>query len=235
MLTLAALHGRNWLRAVPAGLALAAALALAVPPLLALKDRWWAEATARLAARPRSEPGALVARLDAQRRRGRLTGERAKALRERLDPLGSAAARAARLWFDGAGCSAGDDDEAAEDLRAAVLVRDPPPSLGQAAIALGIAWPAAMAAVASEEPEAVARLLNPSGAALAIVASAGAPRKRLLAALEIAWPGRLGSVLLALPAQHVTALERRHLRQHYPDAEALIDGLDEARRAAWER
>ncbi len=233
MLTLAALHGRNRLRAVPAGLALAAALALAVPPLLALKDRWWAEATARLAGRSRSEPGALVARLDAQRRRGRLTGERAKALRERLDPLGSAAARAARLWFDGATCQAGDEDEAAEDLRAAALVRDPPPSLGQAVVALGKAWPDSLAAVASEEPEAVARLLTPAGAAQAIVAGAGSPRKRLLAALETAWPGRLGSVLLALPAEHITGLERRHLRLHYPDAEALIAGLDSQRRAAW--
>ena len=233
MLTLAALHSRNRLRAVPAGLALAAALALAVPPLLALKDRWWAEATARLASRPRSDPGALVARLDAQRRRGRLTGERVRELRGRLDPLGAPAARAARLWFDGADSHAGDEDEAAEDLRAAAQVRDPPPSLGQAAIALGLAWPAALAVVAGEEPEAVARLLSPGGAAQVIAASAGAPRKRLLMSLESAWPGRLGSVLLALPAEQVTALERRHLRLHYADAEALIAGLDEQRRAAW--
>lgn len=234
MLTLAALHGRQRIHAVPAGLALAAALAFAVPPLLTLKDRWWAEATARLAARQRSEPGALVARLDAQRRRGRLTGERGSMLREHLDPLGSPAARAARLWFDGADSVASDEDEAAEDLRAAVLVRDPPPSLGSAAIALGVSWPAALAAVAGEEPEAIARLLSPGGAAQVIAASASAPRKRLLAALEIAWPGRLGSVLLALPAEQITALERRHLRQHYADADALIAGLDEQRRAAWQ-
>ena len=234
MLTLAGLHGRSRLRAVPAGLVLAAALAVALPPLLTLKDRWWAVATARLASRMRSEPGPMVARLDAQRRRGRLTGERAIALRERLDPLGSPAARATRLWFDGADCVASDADEAAEDLRAAVRVRDPPPSLGQAVIALGERWPDALAAVASEEPEAVARLLNPDGAAQVIAVSSGAPRKRLLAALEIAWPGRLGSVLLALPPGQVTALERRHLRQHYPDAEALVAGLDEQRRAAWQ-
>ncbi len=233
MLTLAGLHGRHRLRAVPAGLALAAALALVLPPLLTLKDHWWAEATAHLAGRPGSAAGALVARLDAQRRRGRLTDDRAAALRKRLDPLGAPAARAARLWLDGADAQAANADEAAEDLRAAVQVTDPPTALGEAVTALGECWPLALATVGSEEPAAIAALLGPDGARRVIVASSGAPRKRLLSALELAWPGRLATVLLALPPGQVTPLERRHLRLHYPDADALIDSLDTTHRAAW--
>jgi membrane protease YdiL (CAAX protease family) len=233
MLTLAALHGSGRARAVPAGLTLAAALALALPPLLTLKDAWWAEATARLAGRMRSGPAVMVARLDAQRRRGRLTAERAAALRTHLDVLASPAARAARLWVDGPATQAADADEAAEDLRAAAQVDEPPPSLTDAVVALGLRWPEALAAVTGEEPAAVARLLGADGAARAIAASTGASRKQLLAALELAWPGRLASVLLALPADEVTALERRHLRLHYPDAARLIASLDTERQAAW--
>ena len=55
MLTLAALHGPTRWRALPAGLALAAGLALLLQPMLALKDRWGADGVARLAARSRCD------------------------------------------------------------------------------------------------------------------------------------------------------------------------------------
>jgi hypothetical protein len=45
----------------------------------------------------------------------------------------------------------------------------------------------------------------------------------------------LATVLFRLAPQDVTAIDRRHLRLHYPDAEALIAALDAARRAAWGR
>jgi membrane protease YdiL (CAAX protease family) len=235
MLILAALHERLGWRAIPVGLALAAALALAVPPVLAIKDRWWADGVARLVERPRSQPGAAVARLDAQRRRGRLTEARALLLRERLAAAQSPAARAVRLWLDGADARSGGPDDALRDLRAASQVGEPPPALGAGAAAIGAAWPTALAVVALEDPALVAEWLGPSGALQAIAGAEGRTRRLLLAALERAWPGRLATVLLALPAASVTPIDRRHLRLHYPDADAMIRALDPARRAAWEQ
>ncbi len=233
MLTLAALHTRQRWHALPAGLALAAAMALAVPPLLALKDSWWATSVARLAGRARTEPGLLIERLDLQRRRGRLTSARSDDLRYRLQPYGSDAARAARMVLEESAAQAASDDEAVSDLRAAIRVARPPDGLRAAACALGRQWPESLALIAIEDPSAIATLLGLDGAGSAIAAASGRPRKQLLGALEQAWPGRFASVLLALPAADVTGLERRHLRQHYADAEAMIAALDPARREAW--
>ncbi|MBN8525597.1 MAG: CPBP family intramembrane metalloprotease, partial [Planctomycetes bacterium] len=64
MLSIALAHTRLGWRALPLGLGLAAVLALATPPLLAAKDRWWADGAARLAGRSRSLPESFVHRLD---------------------------------------------------------------------------------------------------------------------------------------------------------------------------
>ena len=233
MLTLAALHTPARGRAIPAGLALAAGLALLIQPMLALKDRWWADAVARVAARSRSEPGLLVGRLDAWRRQGRLVGERGELLRERFAGLGSDAGRAARLWQDGDAAMAGDQEEAEADLRAALRVARPPPPLMQGAAAIAARWPEAFAPLAAEDPARAMALIAPDGASRVLLTATGRARKLILASGERAWPGRFASVLLALPPEAVTPLDRRHLRHHYPEAEELIDGLDPARRLAW--
>lgn len=235
MLTLAAAHTRLGWRALPAGLGLAALLALAVPPLLALKDRWWADGVARLAARTRSSPELLVRRIDALARRGRLGEERAALLRPRLDPLDADAGRALRLYLDGADAETPDVGEALADLAAAARVPDPPRRLADAAGAIGARWPQALAGIADEEPDLIARWLGPDGVARVLCSANSRERRHLLAALERAWPGRLATVLLALPPEAVTPAERRHLRMHYADAEALVRDLDDARRAAWTR
>ncbi len=233
MLTLAALHTTHRWRAIPAGLALAATMAVLVPPLLALKDRWWAAGVARLAERSRIDPAHLVARLEQQWRHGRLTAERSANLVKRLGASGSEAARCARLLLEGGDARYPDLDDALSDLQAAARITEPPAGLRAAVLAIGRQWPRALAIVATEEPEAVAALLGPDGAGPAISSASGGDRKRLLSALEQAWPGRLASVLLALPPSEVTAQEHRHLRQHYPDADALVEALDPARRVAW--
>ncbi len=209
-------------------------LALAVPPMLALKDRWWSEGLAHLAARQRSNPEILVHRLDAQRRRGRLTETRAALLQQRLQTVDSDAGRALRLLLDGQSAQAADLDEAFADLMAAARVADPPASLALAAGSIGVQWPQALAALADEDPALVAIWLGPDGAARAISAANTRERKHLLAALERVWPGRLASVLFALPPEAVTPIERRHLRMHYPDADALIRALDEPQRTVWQ-
>lgn len=233
MLTLAAMHSRLGWRAIPIGLAVAALLAALTPGLLTLKDRLWAEGVARLAERASAEPAPIVLRLDAQARRGRLTAARSALLRAHLDDRGADAARAVRLWLDAEAAEAASEDEAWADLHAAARVGAPPPRLAAAATAIGLRWPEALAGVAQEEPAIVAAWLGPAGADRALRAVRGRERKLLLAALEHAWPGRLASVLLALPAEAVTPLDRRHLRQHYREAEALINALDPARQAAW--
>lgn len=234
MLTLAIAHTRFGWRSIPAGLGLAALLALAVPPLLTLKDQWWSEGLARLAARPRSNPEILAHRLDNQRRRGRLTEARASLLQARLQTAEADAARVLRMLLDGEAAQAADIDQAFADLMAAARVGDPPASLAQAARSIGVQWPQALAALADQDPALVSIWLGPDGAGQAICAANTRERKHLLAALERVWPGRLASVLLALPPESVTPIERRHLRMHYPDADDLIRALDEPHRAAWQ-
>lgn len=233
LLALAAAHAGGRWRALPAGLALGAGLALALPPMLTLKDRLWAEGTARLLAKPEATTAQLVARLDRERRRGRLTAARTAQLRDRLG--GSEAALAVRMLLDGGTAAASSEDEAADLLRAALAVPAPPVPLAEAAAAIGTAWPGALAGVAIEAPAMVATWLGPARAPAAIAAARGPDRKRLLAALERVWPGRLASVLFALPPGEVTPIDRRHLRANYPDADALVEALDPVRRAAWAR
>jgi membrane protease YdiL (CAAX protease family) len=233
MLTLAAAHTRLRWRAIPVGLILTAALAATITPLLQVKDRWWADGVVRLAARARALPGDLISRLDAQRRRGRLTDSRADLLRQRLTQVDTDTSRVLRLWLDGSAALASDPDQAYADLLAAAQIAQPPLSLADGAAAIGIAWPEALIIMADEDPDLIALWLGPDGATRAISAASTRERKHLLAALERAWPGRLASVLLALPAGSVTGIERRHLRLYYRDAEALIDQLDEPQRSAW--
>jgi len=225
--------GAGW-RALPLGLGLAALLALAVPPLVGLQDRLWGRATARLLARPGTDPAQAIARLDRELRRGRLTAARTATLRGALDGDRPAVC-AARMILDGPAAEAADAGEAQALLAAVQAVPDPPPRLAAAATAIGVAWPGALALVAIETPEVVAAWLGPAGAGSAIAAATGGDRKRLLAALERVWPGRLATVLLALPAAEVTAIDRRHLRANYPDADDLIAALDPERQIAWRR
>lgn len=235
LLTLAAARGRMGWKALPAGLALGAALALVLTPALALKDRLWAAGTARLltATSIRTGPDLILTRLDRERRRGRLTAARCTLLRERLG--GNEASLATRMLLDGGAAQAGSQAEAEAMLAAAARIISPPMPLAEAASAIGTQWPGALAGIALEDPQVVATWLGNERAPAAISSAQGPDRRRLLAALEQVWPGRLGSILLALPATAVTPLDRRHLREHYPDAEELIENLDPERRAAWTR
>lgn len=235
LLTLALFHGRSGWKALPAGLALGAALALALPPLLALKDRLWAAGTVRLLASSSADPEILLSRLDRERRRGRLTTARSDLLRRRLGPERGETALAVRLLLDGPTACAGSQAEAESLLEAAARITIPPLPLAEAAAAIGLAWPGALAEMALEDPAVVATWLGRERAPAAIQAAQGPDRRRLLAALEQVWPGRLGGLLLAMPATAVTPIDRRHLREHYPDAEELIENLDPSRRAAWNR
>lgn len=226
-------NGAGW-RALPIGLALAAALAMAVPLAVAIQDRLWGMATARLLDRAGADPAVMTARLDRELRRGRLTANRVDELRPRL--AGAAPATlCARLLLDGANARAADVDEADALLRAALAMPEPSPRIAAAAGEIGIAWPGVLALIAVESPNTVAAWLGPDGALRAIAAAQGGSRRRLLAGLERAWPGRLASVLLRLPADGVTAMDRRHLRANYPDADDLIAALDPDRQIAWRR
>jgi membrane protease YdiL (CAAX protease family) len=226
MLTIAAAHQQPRWRALPAGLALAAALACLLPPLLAAKDRWWAQGTARLVVRHRGGPEALLARFAAQERRGRLTATRRALLLERLPGDGGDAVRLLRVQLGAAA------DQAA--ALAALQLVEPPARLGEAVAAAGEADPGLIAPLAIIAPERLAALIGPDGWMRVLVQAGGQHRRHMLAGGERAWPGRFASLLLALPARQVGPLERRHLRLHYADAEALIAALDDERRRGWE-
>lgn len=233
LLILAAVHGRMGWKALPIGLALGTALAVAMPPALALKDQLWAAGTARLL---RTNPDNVLERIDRERRRGRLTTVRCAALRQHLaahpaTPL----ALTVRMLLDGSAAQAGTPAEAEAMLEAAARIAVPPMPLAEAAAAIGIAWPAALANQATINPQMVATWLGREHAPAAIIAAHGPERRRLLAALEQVWPGRLGSILLNLPASAVTPIDQRHLRVNYPEAKQLIEALDPDRQAAWKQ
>lgn len=58
-----------------------------------------------------------------------------------------------------------------------------------------------------------------------IIATSTFDRRRLLAALERAQPGKIAAVLFALPIENITPLDRRHLFVHYPDAKKRLAEL----------
>jgi membrane protease YdiL (CAAX protease family) len=105
------------------------------------------------------------------------------------------------------------------------------PQLVLAARALGQRDPVSLAEVAIDNPMCLAQWF-PLATALdacaeQIAASHGPSRRRILAACEHAFPGRVSDILFRLSPDHVTAHDRRHLFTHYPDARERLGILAE--------
>ena len=64
-----------------------------------------------------------------------------------------------------------------------------------------------------------------------LAASEGPYRRKFLSALERAFPGRVADLILALPAERMSPLDRRHLFAHYADAAELARSDPERARA----
>jgi hypothetical protein len=84
--------------------------------------------------------------------------------------------------------------------------------------------------LALQDPEVIARWLplpaRDAECLLQIQATTNQQQRRvLLSTRERAFPGRLADVLLRLPADQVTAIDRRHLFGNYPDAKRMVASL----------
>ncbi len=121
-------------------------------------------------------------------------------------------------------------EDAAFELMEDISARPPPYNEGELARRLGLALPAAFVDTILQWPQLLPRWLPlPTYTAEAALqlsrCESGRDRRILLAQLEAQFPGQVAAVILALPAEQVTPLDIRHLRQHYPDADRLIAGM----------
>lgn len=219
-------------------------VACLVPVHRRLADRCWVAGTHRLLLSWRIADEDLCARLLVQERGGRLWAERRQALLARLraEPCRTPTRQAAALAvLDPAPVHPVIGDAAFDQLADLATALRPGPANGEIARRLGRCWPDAFAAAAAEYPEVLPRWLplpERTGAAAEQLAATvdGHDRKQLLAALERSQPGRVADLLFALPAAGVRPLDARHLRLHYPDAEARLTALaarDPGRAAAF--
>ncbi|HYE07588.1 MAG TPA: type II CAAX endopeptidase family protein [Planctomycetota bacterium] len=242
--------GLSCRRALPparawSGAALAALVVLAAwLPLRAVHARLWAAAAPRMAASARLGDAAVAQRLDAWVRAG-APG------REALDPAALAAApwpsEARRLcalacWAPDHALALGDDWETAfaalAELHHAGL---PCAAVDDLARALALRQPEAFARLVLSADDVLPRWLPLPGRgrdALAQLRSTRVPmhRRLLLGMWERAHPGAVAALLLDLPPDDVTPIDRQHLRRHYPDAAALIAAraaADPAAAAGW--
>lgn len=232
-----------------AAVALAAAIILATwPSYRRLQDVLWVAAAQQVVVRWPADNDVLLQRLDWQRRRGRLTPARTSALYERLvaqpcefledgNPRQAqtlALLDPARLAATPVVVLAGErfDPDKHGPYRTLLDLADCRvawPALGECARRIGQAHPDDLASVAIMVPIALVQwfpLAERRAECVAqLAASEGPYRRKMLAALERAFPGRVADLIIALPAERMSPLDRRHLFARYADAAARLARL----------
>lgn len=216
----------------------AASVILSTYPLYRrVQDRLWAGAAHRVIVLWRVDNDVLLRRLAHQEDRGRLGPLRRQSLYDRLlaqpcqampggnprqaqvlaqiDPERFAAAQPANHIY-----------EALLDLADCRATWD---HIAIAARALALRSPSDLASIATTHPECLVQWLplpeRQAECVQQVIQSLGHDRRRLLAALERAQPGKVADVLLALPSDRITPLDRRHLLLHYSDARERLSEL----------
>ncbi len=232
------------LHAVAVMLSVLSVIVLSYPFYRQLQDALWVRAAHRLVVSWRVANDVLLERLDEQRRHGRLDAGRRAALFAQLEeepcqrlPGGNPRQTLVLAVLDAERLAAGTPATQAYDRLLDLVEARPRPAIAEAARALGLGHPEDLVAVLVIHPEVVPSWLPLPQAADACLAqlevTAGHRRRMLLSALEHAFPGSVAGLLLRLPANRITPLDRRHLFGTYPEARMLIDRLDGERRAAW--
>jgi hypothetical protein len=227
---------------VAAGLGLVAVICACQPWYAAIQERWWLTAMQRALVAPGLQNDLLLQRLDWQCTRDAISPTRRVALAAAL--VAAPAANADRqIWVvcrldPAAVVRLAPSDEAAETVL--LSLASCPLRLAshdEAARTLGLAHPGVFARVASEEPDLLHAWLPLPGAAQAslaiLVQCNGWERQQLLASCEQAFPGAVGPVLLLLPPQDITPIERRFLFSHDPQARQEVSALPPAQQRAW--
>jgi membrane protease YdiL (CAAX protease family) len=227
------------------GVALGGALiALSVIRLTApfyhrVQDHYWAVATHQIITKWVVDNDVLLQRLEHQRLRGRMSDERTNQLYFLLSEQPCPSHHGgnprqtqvlAQLMPEHFALQLPDEDifSALSDLCDSHIIW---PQLVQAAQLLSQRDPPSLAAVATDNPACLAQWFPLATAldlcAQQLAASHGPSRRRLLAACERAFPGRVSDILFRLTPEAVTAHDRRHLFTYYPDARERLRILAE--------
>jgi membrane protease YdiL (CAAX protease family) len=221
-----------------AAVALAAAFILATMPLYRrLQDVLWVAAAHQVVLHWRADNDVLLQRLDWQSRRNRLTRARAGTLYERLleQPCQRQAggnprqAQVLALLDPGRLAAAQSRASAYDTLLDLADCRVAWPALGECARRIGRTHPDDLASVAIVVPVALVQWFpldeRRNDCVAQLAASEGPYRRKLLAALERAFPGRVADLITALPAERLSPLDRRHLFAYYADAAERLERL----------
>jgi membrane protease YdiL (CAAX protease family) len=217
------------LRAAAMCLAVLSVIVLIFPAYRALQDWLWVRSAHQLVVYWRIDNAELMLRLDAARRRGHLNAARRAALAERLRQL-PCQTQPRQTYVLAVLDPPATDDEAYLLLSDLASYVAPCPPMDDVARRIALDFPNAFADLVVDAPLVVARWLplpaHANAARAQIIATIDPRRRRmLLAALERAWPGRVAGVILLLPADRVTPVDRRHLRACYPDVQERLRDL----------
>jgi membrane protease YdiL (CAAX protease family) len=229
----------RWRPLVAAGVVLVAGgvLTLTYPFYRQVQDRLWSAAAHRVVVMWRVDNDVLLRRLDYQEQRGRLDPVRRTALYELLLlepcqrlPGGNPRQAQVLAQLDPTRFASEVHDPAIyEALIDLADCRARWERLGIAARTLARRSGRDLAEVATSHPECLLQWFplpeRQDDCVQQLMVTHGHDRRRLLAALEHAQPGKVADVLLALPVEQITPLDRRHLRLHYPDADARLADL----------
>lgn len=228
----------RWRLSVAAGAVLIAAgvLTLTWPYYRQVQDRLWSAVAHRVVVSWRVGNDTLLRRLEHQERRGRLDAARRDGLYDLLLiepcqrlPGGNPRQAQVLAQLDPQRFAAEVRDEAIYDALIDLAdCRARWENLAFAARTLALRSGRDLALVATSHPEALLQWFplpeRQAECVQQVQMTYGHDRRQLLALLEHAQPGKVADVLFALPAEHITPLDRRHLRLHYPDAaERLAD------------
>jgi membrane protease YdiL (CAAX protease family) len=207
------------------------------PAYRQLQDRLWAAAAHRVTVMWRVDNDVLLRRLDFQEQRGRMNAERRRGLYDHLVaepcqrlPGGNPRQAQVLAQLDperfASEVPEGGLYDALLDLADCRARWD---RLGIAARALSRRSSGDLASVATTHPECLLQWFplpqRQDECVRQLMLSEAHDRRRLLTALERAQPGKIADVLFALPVGHITPLDRRHLRMHYPDADERLAEL----------
>jgi hypothetical protein len=232
------------LRAVAVMLSALSLIVLSYPLYRQLQNALWVRAAHQLVVHWAIATDGLLDRFEEQRRHGRLDAARRTELYERLcaEPCrkfqGGNPRQALMLSeLDPERFARDTEQTQAYDRLLDLVETRPRDRISTAARAIGLRFPPDLVAVITVHPEVIPvwlPLTDDSDTCMAqLLATTGHHRRMLLSELEHVYPGRLDRLLLRLPAESITPLDRRHLFLNYPDARSAIDQLDAARRAAW--
>jgi len=209
----------------------AALIASTAPLYRRLTDTWWVAGVHRLCVYWRVSNEQLLARLLTQERNRRLTVVRREALVASLmaRPCQTTPRQTGLLaLLDPGAASMGTtwEDDAAVLFDELVTSAPSTSANGELSRRLGHHFPTAFADMVLEHPEALLRWLPlPERATEAALQLQCTPdirdRRILLGALERIFPGAVADVIHRLPADALTPFDRRHLRMHYSENDAV--------------